>query len=297
MTGASGLIGSNIVQRLLSQNYHVRILSRKNYIENSHVEVFKGGLEDEEVLEKFTRGAQLLFHCAAELHDHSKMWEVNVLGTERLLRAAKKSDIKYFCYLSSAGVVGETKEKWVNESIKCAPQNVYENSKWEAEKLVLQEAPACKTVVLRPTNVIDTHHPGALSLTFSNSWVNRLKIFIKGGECAHIIHADDVADAAMFFTAHTFNGLQCFFVSCDHEPLNTFAGIRTLCKAIKNNQDIDEVEPVSHAPLIIPYFLRKLRYGQGNKGDVRYSSKKLFSTGFTFDLGLRGAVQKVISME
>ncbi|MCG2775822.1 MAG: NAD(P)-dependent oxidoreductase [Desulfobacterales bacterium] len=294
VTGASGMVGSKIVQRLRLQGYKVRALSRSKHFDDANVELFRGGLEDEEVLKSFLSNAHLLFHCAAELYDESKMLNVNVLGTERLLRLIKDSSIEYLCYLSSAGVVGRTHAKWVNEETICKPQNAYEQSKWAAEQLVADGIDGCRIVILRPTNVVDEKRPGALALPIHGSFLNRLKVFIKGGECAHIVHAEDVAEAALHFIYHPFDSPQCYFVSCDYEPLNTFAELWALYRAVENNYPVDNLRPVLHLPLIVPHTLRKLWRGRGNRGDVRYSSEKLISEGFKFPFGVKGTVKQII---
>jgi len=46
VTGASGMVGSKIVQRLVSHGYKVRALSRSKYFDDTNVELFRGGLED-----------------------------------------------------------------------------------------------------------------------------------------------------------------------------------------------------------------------------------------------------------
>ena len=295
VTGASGMVGSKIVQRLVSHGYKVRALSRSKYFDDPDVELFRGGLEDEEVLKSFLSNAHVLFHCAAELYDESKMWDVNVLRTELLLRLIKGSSITYFCYLSSAGVVGRTNIKWVDEKTRCNPQNAYERSKWAAEQLVARGVDGCRIVILRPTNVIDNKRFGALGLPMRSSWLDRFKVFLKGGECAHIVHAEDVAEAAMYFVSRPFNTPRRFFVSCDYELLNTFAGLWALYRTIENNRPVDSVRPAPHLPLIVPHTLRKLWRGIGNRGDVRYSTEKLISEGFKFHLGVEGAVKQIIS--
>ena len=82
-------------------------------------------------------------------------------------------------------------------------------------------------------------------MPINDSLLNRLKVFIKGGECAHIVHAEDVAEAAIHFVSTPVDTPQCFFVSCDHEPLNTFAGLWALYKAIENNRPVESVRPSS----------------------------------------------------
>jgi len=294
VTGGSGMVGQRIVQGLLSQGYVVRVLSRMGTFGDSRVDHFRGGLQDAAVLRHFIVGAHLVFHCAAELKDESQMWEVNVKGTEQLLRLVKETNIQFFCYLSSAGVVGRTKVKYVNEDIPCDPQNAYEKSKWAAERLVAQGIDGCRVVILRPTNVISENRPGALALPMKRSLLDVLKLFVKGGECAHIVHADDVADAALYFITRHINSPQCFFVSCDHEPLNTFAGLWALYKSFKGKRTGGKVRPIVHLPLIIPHLLRKISRGTGNRGDVRYSSEKLISAGFNYRIGVKDAVKRVV---
>lgn len=293
VTGASGLIGGRIVPRLLDLGYAVRVLSRRTAFQIPGAESYGGGLEDAAVLENFLQDAQLLFHCAAELRDQSRMWEVNVAGTERLLRLAAQAGIEYLCHLSSAGVVGKTRETWVDEDTPCRPQTPYEQSKWEAEKLAARMGGGSRTVMLRPTNVVGPGQPGALGLPGRAAWADRLKVWITGGECAHIVHAEDVAAAAVFFITYQLAGPQVFLVSCDHEPLNTNAGLWALYAACRDQRPLEGLKPAPHLPLVIPHLLRRLRGRGGNRGDVRYASQRLLATGFSLPLGLVGAVQQV----
>ncbi|MCF6265685.1 MAG: NAD(P)-dependent oxidoreductase [Desulfuromusa sp.] len=294
VTGGTGMVGSRIVKRLLNSGYKVRVLSRDNCFGDNRVDLFCGSLGDEAVVQRFISDAHLLFHCAAELHDESKMWEVNVRGTKRLFDLIEKSSIEYFCYLSSAGVVGKTNVKMVDENSECRPQTAYEKSKWAAEKIVSQGIDGCSMVILRPTNVVDEKKTGALSLPINNTLVSKLKVFVKGGEASHIVHAADVADVALYFASKTDISTECFFVSCDKDPLNTNAGLWALHEAVKNDQPIDNVRPVPHLPLIVPYLMRKIFRGCSNRGDVRYSAEKLVGAGFKFTVGVEGAVRKVV---
>ncbi len=117
---------------------------------------------------------------------------------------------------------------------------------------------------------------------------------MKGGECAHVVHAQNVTEAAMYFVSRPVDSPEKYFVSCDHEPLNTYAGIWSLYRAMEHGQAETEVRPATHLPVVVPYILRKLWRGIGNRGDVRYSSKKLLATGFKFPLDLRATVQNLI---
>ncbi len=291
------MIGREIKQKLLQEGYAVRILTRNKLFRDDRVQVYYGNLENIDILKVFLKNVNYLFHCAAELHNESKMWDVNVSGTEIILNLIPQTNITYFCYLSSAGVVGRTSIKYVKENTPCNPRNIYERSKWAAEQIVQQGIPNCQVVILRPTNVITDEEPGALNLPMRSSCLDYLKVFLQGGECAHIVHAMDVADAAIHLISHSAGGPECFFVSYDDEPLNMYADIWSLYKAHEKNHSFKVVRPALHLPAIIPYLLRVLWRGGGNKGNVRYSSKKLLSSGFDFPMGLHGTIKRIASLK
>lgn len=295
VTGASGMVGRRIVQRLLSEGYQVRVLSRREQYDDPNVEHFRGCLKDAAVLKRFLQDAKMLFHCAAELNDESKMWDVNVLGTEQVLSAAAEAQVEYFCYLSSAGVVGRVSRGWVNEKSPCDPQNSYEKSKWAAEQIVAKGVEGARVVILRPINVVDEDRLGAFLLPVRGSVLDMLKMFVKGGECAHAIHAEDVAAAALYLFTYPAHTPEVFFVSCDHEPLNTFAGIWSLYKVCRNGKELEGIRPVPHLPVAVPHLMRRLWRGSGNYGDVRYSSEKLSAVGFVPPLGFKGTVRRIVS--
>ncbi len=288
------MIGNLIVKNLLAGGYTVRILTRREYL-NPRVQVFRGDLSDLFKLDAFISGAEMVFHCAAELRDISKMQEVNVLGTKNIVTLVGQHHVRYFCHLSSAGVVGKTSEPWVDESTPCQPQDDYEISKLEAEEYARLPIAGCSTVILRPTNVVDENHLGELSLPATGSIKSRLNAFIKGGECAHIVHAEDVAKAAIYFADRPPSqnpGL--FFVSLDDDPMNTVAHLWSLYTAMRIGQEKETATPLPHLPSMIPHILRRIARGTGNYGNVRYSSKRLISEGFRFSLGVSDAVAKII---
>lgn len=297
VTGASGMVGSRIVERLMRENYRVRVLSRKSSYPLQDVEHFRGGLEDESVLKEFVTGAQLMFHCAAELRDKSRMWAVNVKGTGRLVEVANDDHVEFFCFISSAGVVGPTEKKWVDETVSCYPQNFYEKSKWESEKIVLSQLTNCRVVALRPANIFDNELPGIMKEPKGRSARGSLLRWVNGSEAAHMIHAKDVAAAAVELINHQIETPDIFFVSCDEEPLNTIEGIFKLFEYVSRKRPLEKPYTFPSLPLWVPYLIRTLRRGRGNRGDVRYSSAKLNSTGFRFPVGFLAATKGYFRMQ
>lgn len=294
VTGAMGMIGRRIVRRLLSEGYKVRALDLRVDFDDPSIDPFQGDIGDLQLLMAFLKDADLVFHCAAELRDETKMWDVNVSATEKLVELIEDSKVQYFCHLSSAGVIGRTNIQWVDEETECNPQNMYERSKWAAEQQAARKIEGCRVVILRPTNVVDYMRTGSLHLPVDRSILERLKVFVKGGESAHIVHAENVAEAALFFVSQPVKSLDRYFVSCDHEPLNTYAGIWALFRAFQDGQTGDGVRPVPHLPLIVPHVLRRLWRRTGNRGDVFYSSKKLLSKGFNYPIDFQATVRNLV---
>ncbi len=278
VTGATGLVGKRIVELLLANGISVRILTRNTSFVSKSVEVHYGDLSNTEFLEKFLDDANYLFHCAAELQNESKMWETNVTGAINIIGASARKDLKYICYLSSVGVMGRISGTFADESTPCEPINRYEKTKYEAEKFMMEWRGSARAVVLRPTNVIDETKNEIIN-------IGKIKLFIKGGENAHLIHAKDVAHAAVYFMNKKKPTIypECYIVSCDDDPMNTIAG----CWALFHNKKLNSK---MHLPWLIPYFLRRLAKGSCNRGDLRYSSKKLLDAGFNFKLGFKGAM-------
>lgn len=294
VTGGSGMVGRKITQKLLQEGYEARVLTRNKLFRNDSVQVYYGDIEDTDILRFFLKDVSYLFHCAAELHNEPKMWDVNVLGTEKILHLIPSSNVAYFCYLSSVGVIGLTDDLIVDERSKCNPQNTYEKSKGAAEQLATKGIDNCNIAILRPTNVIDEKRPGALALPIRGNWRDRFTVFLKGSECAHIVHVEDVADAAIFFMNTHFEKPECYIVSYDHDARNTYAGLWNLYKRY-SHRNFTGNRPVFHMPMIIPHMLRSLKRGKSNRGNIQYSSDKLLSEGFRFSLGVEGTVQRIAS--
>ena len=135
------------------------------------------------------------------------MYSTNVEGTRKLIKLIANTKASYFCHLSSAGVIGPTSIPYVTEATNCNPRNLYERTKYEAEKLVSNTNLGMNICILRPTNVVSYTTPGILSSCVHNSWRHKINIYIKGRENAHIVHAKDVASAALFLINNILRNL------------------------------------------------------------------------------------------
>lgn len=296
VTGASGMVGSRIVAMLLKRKFLVRALSRQRRSGPPGVEYYRGDLENQADLDAFAAGAHCIFHCAAELQNEARMQAVNVTGSARLLSAVQSKSVEFICFISSAGVVGATEDKLIDELSSCSPRNCYEKSKYAAEQLFLSSQKGLRTIILRPTNIVADHRPGILSPITRPTFKNRLKLRLIGGELAHIVHADNVAAAAGHLMGTAPDKPACYFVSCDHMPASRLTDMDARYRQIASGIDGPRPRCSFSLPIGVPYLLRKMIGRGGNRGDIRYSSKKLLSTGFRFPVDITEAVRRLAAV-
>ena len=91
ITGGTGAVGRRLVERHVAAGDTVRVLTRQDDPGlAAGVEVHRGDLaSDFGVLARFGDGADVLYHCAAEIYDPGRMRDVNVVGTGRLIAAVQ----------------------------------------------------------------------------------------------------------------------------------------------------------------------------------------------------------------
>jgi len=106
VTGASGLLGRSVAQRLMEEGYRVTVLKRGTSALEGVDEV-RGSLSDPAAVARATQGQDAVIHMAAKVSvsgAHEDFVEVNVRGTERLLEAARTAGVTDFLHVSSPSV-------------------------------------------------------------------------------------------------------------------------------------------------------------------------------------------------
>ena len=114
VTGAAGFIGSHVVQELLKENVEVKALIRPGEdttnLKGLNVEMMEGDILDLSAVQKAMQGVDTLFHLAAIyaiwMKDWSRIYEVNMQGTQNVLWTALKSGVGRVVYTSSIAALG-----------------------------------------------------------------------------------------------------------------------------------------------------------------------------------------------
>jgi nucleoside-diphosphate-sugar epimerase len=170
---------------------------------------------------------------------------------------------------------------------------MYERTKWEAEQALNRMALASSEVrlyVVRPTNVIDDFRSGLVGDMQKLTTLGRLKFMIKGGESAHLIHAADVASAAIYLTLSEEEKSGTYFIGCDEHIGNTVSGVLTRCKNMEAKSSLLDN---FFLPAELIYWVRGLLKGPSLHGRSKFSSRKLLETGFSYPIGFEGIFERI----
>ncbi len=121
VTGATGHLGANLVRRLVADGKDVRVFLQKGAsteaVDGLPVERALGDLRDIESLERAMQGCKQAYHVAVMLSTivptpelEREMFEVNVVGTQNLLRVALHLGLERVVVTGSYSAVGYPKE-------------------------------------------------------------------------------------------------------------------------------------------------------------------------------------------
>ena len=187
VTGATGFIGNNLVYELLNRQHKVNVLVRSPHklsekLKNK-ITLFEGDLFANEEMEKAMKNCDCVFHMAAFANiwskDKSLARRTNVEGTQNILHAAVKNNVKKVVFTSSAATLPPSADKEEVDETFPTPDSYltdYETTKREAELICKDFAKqGLHTVIVQPPRVFG---PGKMSK--SNSVTLMIKKYIKG---------------------------------------------------------------------------------------------------------------------
>ncbi|MCL4428815.1 MAG: NAD(P)-dependent oxidoreductase [Deltaproteobacteria bacterium] len=199
ITGATGCIGSSLLNRCLNIGLDINILIRstnkvkEKYINHKNINIFVGDINEKNVLEKACYGCEIIYHLASAVHhyedkpfqEYEYFQKINVEGTLNLLNAnINNKSLKKFVFFSTAGLD--------NSVIDTS----YLKSKSNAEKLCLEYFAKYNMpiVILRPALVFGENDRGNFYKMIDAIFKNRFFIIGDGNNKKSIIYVENLID-------------------------------------------------------------------------------------------------------
>jgi farnesol dehydrogenase len=171
VTGATGFLGTGLVNELVARGHQIHFLSRDplkvNYFKNKNVRFYLGDVLDIVRIEEAMTGCDYVFHLAGcvkvNIKKSDTFYEINVLGTKNVLETARKLSIKKMIITSTAGIFGPSTDGIITETTirNIDFFNEYEKTKSQAEEIALEYARKGQNIVIvNPTRI---YGPGPLT--------------------------------------------------------------------------------------------------------------------------------------
>src|SRR5690625_88766 len=204
VTGATGIVGSELICCLVSADAPVRALVRQSGISLlDKVETATGNITDVTTLLPALAEFHTFYHLVAKLHINDPSPElseeyhrVNVEGTRNVARAAREAGVRRFIHFSTINVYGPGHPDVIyDETSEPAPDTIYGRTKLESEEVALHEHPG--TTVLRLAAVYGPRMRGNYPLLLKALGKGLPMMVGDGRNRRTLVHVEDVARAAM----------------------------------------------------------------------------------------------------
>jgi len=217
VTGGAGFVGFHLTQLLSKQNNEITILDNLSNVSKEKlkplldegVNFIEGNILDFNLLKKILNEKfDLVIHLAAKTDvEESFLYpdlvkEVNVKGTENLLKLCIENKIKNFIAASSAAVYGNSSTFPITENQGLNPISPYGESKAELEKIIqnYSQNHGINSVCLRFFNIFgkgqSNAYAGVITKFLDKIKKNKdLVIFGDGSYSRDFIYIDDVLDS------------------------------------------------------------------------------------------------------
>ena len=174
-------------------------LSKADGLEIAGVDVVLGDLTDQKSLRMACAGIDTVYHIAATYRTAGQVnrtyREVNVQGTENLLKAAAAAGVRRFVHCSTGGVHGDITCPPATEEAPLMPGDIYQVTKLEGERLVrcAGEETNLEAVVVRPIGIYGPGDGRFLKM-FKGIARQRFPMLGSGEVFYHLTYIDDLVE-------------------------------------------------------------------------------------------------------
>ncbi len=271
LTGATGFIGSHVLDMLLRENYDVSCLVRNTselrWIKDKKDKIIvkEGDLLFPETLSNLFDNVDIVIHIAGLTYsvDWHRYYLVNFIGTKNILHAALKSkNVKKFIYFSSQAACGPGNRGEIrDETIQPKPVSHSGKSKLLSEEEVLKYKNDMEVLILRPTIVYGPRD--FYLLPFFRLAKNGFFVTIGSpNRLINLCYIEDLISILSMLLKKGFTSGEVFFIGGENYPLYEIRDIfsKVVGKKLKNISIPGKILPILGflSEIIGKFFKRKL---------------------------------------
>lgn len=251
VTGASGLVGSHLIQSLLTKGKKVRALYRQAvpvFAGSAQCEWIQGDILDPIGLTEALAGVDYVYHCAAIVSfapgAAAKMLQSNVDGTANVVNACLEQKVKKLVFVSSVAALGRIREtEAIDESMHWTPEtsnSVYGQSKYLAELEVWRAMEeGLPMAIVNPVIILGAGDWNNGSSGIFKSAYNEFPWYTNG--MSGFVDVLDVVDAMQLIMESNIIG-QRYILSAENLPYRTL--FNTIAKAFNKRPPYKKVTPL-----------------------------------------------------
>ena len=181
VTGAAGLIGSEVVHHLTSKGFNVTALVTKNTdITHHHPNLtwVVGNILQKKQLLHFTKHHDAVIHLAGRKSDESSSQAVNIIGTQNILDICSINNIQKLIYFSTT-------------SVKLIKKGVYGSTKEKAEQIIVRGK--INAIILRPSVIYSNITGGIMGTIIQYAKYSLIPIFGNGNFTIYPLYIEDIS--------------------------------------------------------------------------------------------------------
>jgi dihydroflavonol-4-reductase len=205
VTGASGFVGSALVEALLAGPSRVRAVVRPTSARppapRERIDIALADIRDAVATKRAMRGARFCFHVAADYRlwarSPNEIVDANIEGTRAVMQAAVEAGVERIVYTSSVATLALADGAPADESRGLAEHDAvgaYKRSKVAAERLVEEMiARGLPAVIVNPSTPIGPRdgRPTPTGRILIEAAAGRMPAYVDTG--LNLVHVDDVA--------------------------------------------------------------------------------------------------------
>jgi nucleoside-diphosphate-sugar epimerase len=205
VTGGTGFTGSHLTRRLLQRGHEVVVIDNQlglffDELKQLGADIHIGSVTDRDLVKKTVKGCEVVHHVAAMFRKvnlpKKVYWDVNVEGTRVMLEASLKAGVRAFVNCSTCGVHGDVKRPPATEDAPIAPEDYYQYTKYEGEKIIPDFlGKDMKIVTIRPTAIYGPGDPERFLMLFRKARKGQFLMFGNGEAHYHPVYIDNLVDS------------------------------------------------------------------------------------------------------